>query len=69
MKYPVIIVAILSGLLCGCGSIKKPTTHTDVPSLKYARNYVSDVKDYNAKALKSNNEIDIEIQKLLEGAE
>jgi hypothetical protein len=49
--------------------VRHRPTSTNVPSLKYARNYVSDAKDYNNRARKTNDEIDADIRKLLEGTE
>lgn len=56
------ILLILFGLMAGCAT--RPAS-TQVPTLRYARNGVSDAKDFVNKANRSNNEIDQDVQKLL----
>lgn len=60
MKLPLLFIAIS---LVGCSSI--PKTHTETPSLKYAKSGVVDAKDFNRKAMQSSDEIDDLVKQLL----
>lgn len=58
-----VILVLLCASLVGC--VTKPKANTQVPSLKYAKSYVVDAKDFNSRASKTNTEIDDELKKLL----
>jgi uncharacterized protein YceK len=65
MKQIVALLAVV--LLTGCGTTVR--THTQTPTTRYASKYVEDAKTHLSRARSTNEEIDIEIKKLLEISE
>lgn len=65
MRIMSLLIAVV--FLSSCAT--KPVTHTQVPSLKYAKSYVSDAKEGVSRASKTRDEIDADIKKLLESSE